>query len=87
MQRFVCVDKCIVVVCRLLGCTKARSDLTIVKHMRPLHLVVCADVNECLENNGGCDSKRKCTNNNGGRVCGKCSSGWENDGATGCKGL
>ena len=47
-----------------------------------------SDVDECAANNGGCDSKRTCTNTAGGRVCGDCPSGWINDGETGCiKGL
>ena len=46
----------------------------------------CSDVNECLNNNGGCHSKRTCTNTPGGRTCGDCLSGYENDGDTGCKG-
>ena len=46
-----------------------------------------ADVNECLKNNGGCDSKRTCTNIPGGRTCGDCPSGWTNDGDTECRGL
>ena len=37
--------------------------------------------------NGGCDSKRTCTNTPGGRTCGDCPFGWMNDGDTGCKGL
>ena len=49
-------------------------------------LLVYIDVNECLENNGGCDSKRNCTNTEGGRTCGDCPSGWDNDGETDCKG-
>ena len=47
----------------------------------------CSDVNECLDNNGGCDSKRSCTNTEGGRICGDCSFGYENDGDTGCAGM
>ena len=47
----------------------------------------CSDVNECLDNNGGCDSKRSCTNTAGGRTCGDCPSGYENDGDTGCTGM
>ena len=43
-------------------------------------------MNECQENNGGCDSKRKCTNTVGSRKCGKCPSGWVDEGSTGCKG-
>ena len=65
-----------------------KSRWFVAKHMCTCACtVVYLDVNECLENNGGCDSKRKCSNNNGGRGCGKCPSGWENDGLTGCKGL
>ena len=45
-----------------------------------------SDVNECATNNGGCDSKRTCTNTVGGRTCGDCSSGYENDGDTDCAG-
>ena len=45
-----------------------------------------ADVNECLKNNGGCNSVRKCLNSAGSFKCGDCSSGWANDGALGCKG-
>ena len=48
---------------------------------------VCLDVNECAKNNGGCDSKRKCTNSVGSMKCGNCPAGWTNDGAKACKGL
>ena len=44
------------------------------------------DINECLKNNGGCHSKRKCINTEGSRTCGGCPTGWVNDGAAGCKG-
>ena len=44
------------------------------------------DVNECLNNNGGCDSKRACINTEGGRICGDCSTGYIDDGDKGCKG-
>ena len=33
------------------------------------------DVNECLKNNGGCDSKRKCMNTAGSMKCGDCPNG------------
>jgi len=42
--------------------------------------------NECMKNNGGCDSKRKCTHHwNDGMKCEDCPAGYENDGAKGCK--
>ena len=46
----------------------------------------CSDVNECLNNNGGCDSKRLCFNRLGSRVCGDCPSGYSNAGDAGCEG-
>ena len=46
----------------------------------------CSDVNECLNNNGGCDSKRTCANTAGGRICGDCPSGYVNNGTTDCAG-
>ena len=57
----------------------------VITHM---HWYLCrpVDVDECVQNNGGCDSKRKCTNTVGGHECGDCPVGWSNDGATGCKG-
>ena len=55
--------------------------------IKVLHTPVSVDVNECLKNNGGCHSKRKCANTPGSRTCGNCPSGYTNDGATGCKGL
>merc|ERR1719183_3281891 len=39
----------------------------------------------CATNNGGCHSKRTCTNNAGSAKCGDCSAGYTNDGAKGCK--
>merc|ERR1719203_476883 len=45
----------------------------------------CKDVNECETSNGGCDSKRKCTNTDGSMSCGDCPAGYTNDGAKGCK--
>ena len=49
-------------------------------------VVGCAAVNQCLDNNGGCDSKRTCINTMGGRICGDCPSGYVNDGDIGCAG-
>ena len=45
-----------------------------------------ADVNECLDNNGGCHSARVCSNTPGSRTCGNCDTGWTTNGATGCNG-
>ena len=45
------------------------------------------DVDECAKQNGGCDSKRNCTNTLGGMTCGECPAGWANEGDKGCKGL
>jgi hypothetical protein len=39
----------------------------------------------CATNNGGCHSKRACTNNAGSAKCGDCPAGYTNDGAKGCK--
>ena len=52
-----------------------------------LHIPVFVDADECKENNGGCDSKRKCVNTHGGHKCEDCPTGWVNDGDLGCKGL
>merc|ERR1712010_177845 len=41
--------------------------------------------NPCKKNNGGCYSKRKCTNVNGKAKCGNCPKGYTNFGATKCK--
>ena len=45
------------------------------------------DHDECKEDNGGCDSKRKCVNTVGSHSCDDCPAGWDNDGDLGCKGL
>jgi hypothetical protein len=64
-------------------------DIFLVRFREPTRRIsytVCpsADVDECQSNNGGCHSKRTCTNTAGGRTCGDCASGWTNDGDTGC---
>jgi len=41
--------------------------------------------NPCEIDNGGCHSKRACTNNAGSAKCGDCPAGFTNDGAKGCK--
>ena len=60
----------------------------VVKHThKHLHKPVHSDVDECAKDNGGCDSKRKCTNSAGSFNCEDCDAGYVNDGAKGCKGL
>merc|ERR1719460_3118723 len=47
---------------------------------------VCHErANKCAHDNGGCDSRRPCTNSNGSVKCEDCPAGYANDGATGCK--
>jgi hypothetical protein len=46
--------------------------------------LVCADVNECMTNNGSCDPLTTCTNTPGGRTCGSCPPGFSGTGETGC---
>jgi hypothetical protein len=40
----------------------------------------CLDIDECLSNNGGCDSHATCTNTPGSRLCGDCPSGYSGSG-------
>ena len=61
-----------------------RCDCAISKHE---HAIMRLDVNECVANNGGCDTRRTCTNMPGSRSCGECAAGWTNNGTTGCTGL
>jgi len=44
----------------------------------------CTDIDECLVDNGGCDSARTCTNSAPGRTCDACSAGYVAVGATAC---
>ncbi|HOW51662.1 MAG TPA: Ig-like domain-containing protein [bacterium] len=44
----------------------------------------CQDANECLSNNGGCDTLTACTNTVGGRTCSACPAGYSGTGTTGC---
>ena len=46
-----------------------------------------SDVDECANDNGGCDAKRECKNKVGSYSCGDCPVGWDNSGSMGCKGL
>merc|ERR1712010_89273 len=46
---------------------------------------ICPKKDPCKTNNGGCDSKRKCTSTGGVASCGNCPAGFTNDGAKGCK--
>ena len=55
-------------------------------HKRVAGLFAYADVNECEENNGGCDEKRECINTEGDMECGDCSTGWRNNGDKDCDG-
>merc|ERR1712072_1267404 len=41
--------------------------------------------NPCAKNNGGCNKLRKCSNNKGKAVCGKCPTGYLNLGTKNCK--
>ena len=62
---------------RLVECSVANDTITLVS----------LDINECATSNGGCDSKRTCTNTAGSMKCENCPSGWANNGAKLCKGL
>ena len=41
--------------------------------------IVCNDIDECLESNGGCDSNAMCSNTLGSRMC-TCKSGYSGNG-------
>ena len=43
------------------------------------------DINECLTNNGGCNSQATCTNTIGSRTC-ACNLGYSGNGIT-CTGM
>ena len=56
-------------------CGEKHINIHTNKHShKPVHL----DVDECESNNGGCDSKRKCTNTAGSMKCEDCPAGYEN---------
>ena len=46
---------------------------------------ICADVNECEIDNGGCDKLAKCNNTQGGFECGPCPPGYEGDPKLECR--
>merc|ERR1719476_129893 len=69
----------------LVTCTTVSCDANTKPKPKQCPKTADCDVNECLQNNGGCDSKRTCMNTVGSMTCGDCSSGYENDGAKGCK--
>ena len=52
-----------------------------------MYMLVLSDVDECQKDNGGCHSKRNCTNTMGSHECGACKRGWMIDGEKACKGL
>jgi hypothetical protein len=47
---------------------------------------VLPDIDECANNNGGCDILTVCTNLPGSRVCSSCPTGYSGTGATSCVG-
>ena len=61
-----------------------RIHMHIHMHMH-IHTLIHSDVNECLQNNGGCHSKRECTNTEGSMSCGDCATDYVIDGLKGCK--
>jgi len=44
----------------------------------------CFDIDECYQDNGGCDPRATCTNTPGARICGTCPVGYGGTGETGC---
>jgi hypothetical protein len=46
--------------------------------------LTCFDIDECLEDNGGCDPLTACTNIAGSRICGPCPFGYTGDSESGC---
>ena len=53
--------------------------------IRQKNIFFILDVNECLTNNGGCDSNAACSNTDGGSTC-TCNSGYTGVGTT-CTGI
>ncbi|XP_021356440.1 uncharacterized protein LOC110452321 isoform X2 [Mizuhopecten yessoensis] len=45
----------------------------------------CADINECLVNNGGCNANAYCYNTVGSYYCGLCKPGYVGDSVNGCQ--
>ncbi len=46
---------------------------------------VCQDIDECANENGGCDPLLECKNTPGGFECGGCPDGYTDDGSGGCE--
>jgi len=46
--------------------------------------VACFDVDECLEDNGGCDPLSRCVNTSGSHRCDACPPGYDGTGEAGC---
>merc|ERR1711937_341897 len=47
--------------------------------------MLCKDIDECANSDGGCDPLRQCKNTPGSHYCDDCSAGYANDGKTACK--
>ena len=68
-------------------CEKTKTDPNANAERLKDFTTTTTTTNPCLNNNGGCHSKRTCTNNAGSAKCGNCPAGYANDGAKGCKGV
>ncbi|XP_053982541.1 cartilage oligomeric matrix protein isoform X2 [Hylaeus volcanicus] len=49
-----------------------------------VHKQICQDVNECENNNGGCDPYMECINTEGSYRCGACRAGFVGNQTVGC---
>ena len=81
---------CLILVCLIcFSCISAWSKCHKVQYhclINTFKRFVCADVDECAKDNGGCHKDRKCTNTAGGMKCGDCPDGLVNAGDKGCTG-